>query len=835
MTEAKKCEFCDKSGLPILPVRYAVASVGTEAPRTTVPKIPLGDKTAYYTYRLVRSGYVYLYDLARDTWEAYFVTQEGYFFKIEAKPGVIPILPAKPFDCADERHRAIASCIMIPNASNASTVWIGFSDVLWTKDVFDRHQDAAYRERHMRVIDVKKGISGPDAQHMFPIKEIDTKVAEYAMEDLKLIKAFKWSPHPVDQRHSRAATLKSECERLKPGKGLVVTLDDPAGITQELAMLMHRNTRLLLEHPKTKRKLAVHGVISQLEMAIKDQAQKSAISKRQIDAAMLYPQDDLGVLFSDKYAKMKEKQMEELSTPTADELNKASTNAWQKYKAKFRHQETADWKAAFDKKKETYDANHVTPLALAHAKWMEHECMSDYFECNYDPKDIQNGAVYTTMFTQCVATTADKQPCFDVYAKWFQGENTSAKNLLLSALQFNNDEIKKKIQEATAASVSWKGMPWDKAIEAFDKATARLMTGHADAIGRLIGAMAGPTVAALRKSATEGKIYSGLVAIGGATKHPIVEVTVTGGRKAFRALLIKELLKLNGTKTGSISPHTLQKAMADELRRLKIHGVDLEGTQKKNWLLVIDPAEVKNMPKGLSATAQAQWLARTIRTPEQIDALNLGNHQMRVANWTAANRGAVPLAFGMLGVLANAVAFSSILEDDSKALSNTKNESLQRIYAQGAQFVGALASSMETAISRMSAPAFRAAAGVVAVVRRILNITGRFLGSVGSVFMGLIDIWRANNERLEGNTSGMYAYGISGVLGIAATIFLLVGWTGWGLIVVAAMVAWALIMPNFVDNKIQDWLERCDFGTFEQSQRYPDHDTEMREYKQALA
>ena len=260
----------------------------------------------------------------------------------------------------------------------------------------------------------------------------------------------------------------------------------------------------------------------------------------------------------------------------------------------------------------------------------------------------------------------------------------------MSALQFNNDEIKKKIQEAAAASVSWKGMPWDKTIEAFDKATARLMTGHTDAIGRLIGAMAGPTVAALRKSATEGKIYSGLVAIGAATKHPIVEVTVTGGRKVFRALLIKELLKLNGTKTGSISPHKLQKAVADELRRLKIHGVDLEGTQNKNWLLMIDPAEVKNMPKGLSATAQAQWLARTIRTPEQVDALNLGNHQTRVANWTTANRGAVRLAFGMLGVLgvlANAVAFSSILEDDSKALSNTKNESLLRIYAQGASWL----------------------------------------------------------------------------------------------------------------------------------------------------
>ena len=92
MAEVKKCEFCDKSGLPILPVRYAIASVEAGAPKTTVPQVPLGDKAAHYTRRLVRTGYVYLYDLARDTWECYFATTEGYFFKIEVKPGVIPVL-----------------------------------------------------------------------------------------------------------------------------------------------------------------------------------------------------------------------------------------------------------------------------------------------------------------------------------------------------------------------------------------------------------------------------------------------------------------------------------------------------------------------------------------------------------------------------------------------------------------------------------------------------------------------------------------------------------------------------------------------------------------------
>jgi hypothetical protein len=109
----KKCEFCDKRGLPLLLVRDAVASNGTGAPRAPDLPIKLGEKAAYYSKRLVRSGYVYLYDEARKRWECYFVTAEGYFFKLMETPGVAPVMPAKPFNCPDEGHRAVASCITI--------------------------------------------------------------------------------------------------------------------------------------------------------------------------------------------------------------------------------------------------------------------------------------------------------------------------------------------------------------------------------------------------------------------------------------------------------------------------------------------------------------------------------------------------------------------------------------------------------------------------------------------------------------------------------------------------------------------------------------------------
>ena len=106
------------------------------------------------------------------------------------------------------------------------------------------------------------------------------------------------------------------------------------------------------------------------------------------------------------------------------------------------------------------------------------------------------------------------------------------------------------------------------------------------------------------------------------------------------------------------------------------------------------------------------------------------------------------------------------------------------------------------------------------------------LGVVGSLAMGIFDLWQANTERAEGNYVGMVAYGAAGILGIAATVLLAIGWTGWGLIAVIALIAWAFIMNYLIDNKLQDWLERCIWGNLVEK-RYNNLDLEMSELKVA--
>jgi hypothetical protein len=136
-------------------------------------------------------------------------------------------------------------------------------------------------------------------------------------------------------------------------------------------------------------------------------------------------------------------------------------------------------------------------------------------------------------------------------------------------------------------------------------------------------------------------------------------------------------------------------------------------------------------------------------------------------------------------------------------------------------------------LSKLPVFASKLGAGISSFSTRFLSVVGKVLGVGSSLLMGLIDFWRAGKEFSEGNGLVAVAYGVSGLLGSAATAFLFFGWTGIGLVVVAA-IAWAFIMSNLIDDKLQDWLERYVFGKLT-DQIYRDHATEIREFKVATS
>lgn len=839
------CPFCNRSGLPLLPLRYAVVRTDKgHAPDLSPPfnagKIALPADSAKYSLRVLRPGYLYMFDEKRGEWTAYVVTPEAYLYQFDISATTPPQVPEKAFNeaCMLKGDPYKARCVNVKDAENAGNIWLGFSDVLWTKDVLANHAKADYRKNHMRCINMadvraKKTVAHADTfaklkqvaeftRKPSPAPEADRTMKRGDGIPLRNVTVvydlpLSFSHQPLNQLGDQAQGLTEWAAHAgKPNQPMMVALSDPSGIATELALLMQTRLSAFMHDeshdPDRVRKTVLSAAIEQLQDGVKTQAQQDYVdagekAAREAEIGRTVAVGGIGAWIPGdaKLAAMYRQGM------TAERVDKAGNDAWAKYSDMYSEPARTTWQNEFNKALENFDAAIIAPLALAHRDWMKSDPTAHYFSCNYDTAIAKSGVVYTAVITQCIAGTQDKKPCGELYTAWLQGSLIDKRNLLLRALCLNHDVLAKEVEDASQASVTWAGLAWDKLFSVGETISGQLVDQEKQTWGLLTVAASGAITAALRKVSESGRIYAGLVALGVMARAPFVPVTIEGSKKAFRALLIKNMLKMSGAAK-SIPKNKLELAVANELRRQEIIGVDTKGNGKKTWLLMVDPDQVGKMPKGLTAEGRAKWLAGSIRTPEQVDELNLASFRETVAQGGERVKLNLPFGFAVLGLLANCWAMQSILKDDEAALEQHKSEARRRVWAQGIWVVGAAADAMATGLTRLTAGGIRFGQAALKMTAAGLELFGRVLGAVGGVLMAVWDGWRAYEEAKAGHMGGLIAYSVSAFLGGAATALLALGWTGWGLIVVGLLFLWAFISLFLVHDKIQDWLELCYWG-----------------------
>lgn len=152
------CQNCNKSGLAILPVRYAVVPNAVDAtlPSTLGGKVSsVKLKHAKYALRTLRQGFVYLYyeKHARGSqikWEVYSVAPSGTLWKQFNRHTVAPV-GADPA-CARTGHNIPASVITIERPEKCGRVWMAFSEHQWSFETFEAFEaDMALRDRRMQT------------------------------------------------------------------------------------------------------------------------------------------------------------------------------------------------------------------------------------------------------------------------------------------------------------------------------------------------------------------------------------------------------------------------------------------------------------------------------------------------------------------------------------------------------------------------------------------------------------------------------------------------------------------------------------------------------------
>ncbi|KXS51412.1 MAG: hypothetical protein AWU57_4206, partial [Marinobacter sp. T13-3] len=197
---------------------------------------------------------------------------------------------------------------------------------------------------------------------------------------------------------------------------------------------------------------------------------------------------------------------------------------------------------------------------------------------------------------------------------------------------------------------------------------------------------------------------------------------------------------------------------------------------------------------------------------------------------------------GVITGILQCIALGKLADDLDNSMAHEENENRWRHHTGIAALAGTLAETVGKWSEKASQAGSRLGQAIERYVGRFLRFVGRGVGIGTGVVMAVWDGIRGWQEIQEGNgwvgalfiTSGitslvaMAAFTKFGALIFGASA------TGVGIILVVLVIAIAVLIEIFKDNKIQDWMERCYFGSFDKDERYHDPKRELSELELAL-
>lgn len=187
-----QCPNCNKSGLAILPARYAVVPMNIDA---TVPP-PMGNKVTdvklahhKYALRTLRAGFVYLFHERHPRgshikWEVYGVSEAGTLWKMPSVNAIKPV-DSEP-QCSRDGHHLPASVITIETPEKCKRIWIAFSEHIWSDETLaDFEKDPKLRDRRMQTFLPATWISAGGYRHGLPATKSNIEqILEYKTDFL---------------------------------------------------------------------------------------------------------------------------------------------------------------------------------------------------------------------------------------------------------------------------------------------------------------------------------------------------------------------------------------------------------------------------------------------------------------------------------------------------------------------------------------------------------------------------------------------------------------------------------------------------------------------------
>lgn len=853
----KTCPYCEKKGLPILPLRYAVARADMgNAPKLPSPfgagvtNIALPGKQAHYTLRLLRPGYLYVYDerYGERGWSAYQIGEGGYLYPFDpyAQP---PSGGWKQmhFSCSRTADQSVARCITVDDAAHAKHIWLGFSDVLWTNDVLGKHTSAAYRDAHMRCIDVALVRKGTDQPHASKLTSLGSKIAEYAAcpadlvaETTPYVKKFLPSPF-TDIRQMLASTAEGEFARqlssglildLMPGAlgstlqtiGAIasaawafsashlfadaalaesteqwateqagpfhagmVALDDAPGIAMELNGLIQQRTAEFAEDPLRKWKHETALTIQMFEHAVKNGVVEE--DDRHGNSAIYAPTKEAA-----------DKIMEQVQEESWQKYAKLTSSADSPSRIIAAYQ--SDWKA--------YENTHeLNALDVSYLAWATAVKFKRYFTHNYDRTSLPCGAVFTEVVSAVVGGLGARVAIVKHLTDALAADPTQHESIFVRALAMNHEDLIKGWVEG--AKEEHRGDINDTLLESvattFDSWSALMSHDPAHYRG-IVKYVYNVSTVVLDK-------------LGTASAKGIMAITPQKRLMILMGTLLKledpnlALVSMRGIPTEAQRANILNRAIARTLG-------SNTGQYKSAALRIINTEKVTMealviVNEGHLLSAQSAKGGRTLGSAAIAGAVSVETLDAAIVR-TAPRMGAIggEMAGGVVGMILTILTCKSAVATMRTAKGAELDRAAANLMSQVTGLTGTSFEAVATVLERYSAmrmgSGFAARSASLASQVEWLSGAGKILGGMGGMIGGMVGVWQGHDELQDGHKALGYADIVAGVLGFAAGAALLAAWIVTGVVagVVAALIL--LLIAYFKQNPVQNWIEKSKLG-----------------------
>ncbi len=839
------CEFCDRTGLMIYPVRYAVAcpaganGVPGLSGNFKIEQAPQEIGTAKYSLRAMRAGYLYAYDEKRKRLKAYLILPMGHLWHFPVD--MPPPEPARiQFHCIEPGDLVRSHCVDIDHSPSdpATKLWLGWSSVLWTPASLKQIHDAPWRRKHMQCIDVPAMLAG-SADHTAEFKASYKSIAHFGADTKAMNKAFGYSNTPVRdeiRQHNWGGKIAETMATQAPyNKGFIIAVNDPVGITNDLSELVLPSLDAGFNEDVYRGKM-VADLIESTKQRVQEQARNDLVfdEKMAAEAANNAEGDTYNATktlwriikaggpgnYDKKIAADKKKFGQDL----AGRQEAAASNAWEAVitdgnKTTLDTARLEAFPARYEAEVKQFEPIYKQ-LTYAHANWLKSEQLAAWMDGVHDSKDIRSGYAYSESVAQCIGKAVTTEPCSDQLKAWLSSEKLhDIRNLYSRALLFNQEAI------ISGAIPHLKGS--DIQIET-------VLNVYKGVLDRVI-----PNV--------RGKLFDRLAL----TTANILIAGLKATSMTMRNMTILHLSMLSGNpmKVSNVKPAELSKWI---VAQAKESGVQLNTSSKQTKAAAYKEAKkaVQSRVANPGIIAFEFDIARLERdgyiAPGSVKDVNIPG-LATTKKWLGSS---LPGEFhlgvvtAIIQMVALGFATQDLVNNDRFNERETRTKTALAIIGLNSTIVDIVATSVEKSYVHPMAVFLRTQWAMSTETAKKITLGARRIGLVAGIVAGTYDIfYNAREAYGDGKNLLGRLYAANGVLGIAIAImaYFTIGAIFWFVLAVSfALSIWIAIINS---SALQQWMARCYFSIDasakiskkeEKPYPYPELDEELKAYHGAV-